>query len=233
LKVVLAAGINRVKIMHHWFVNKNFKDASKAAAEFLAEAIRKSVTERGVCHVILPGGKSPAQCLHYLSVMDLPWEKIHWYPGDERVLPEGDFERNDVMLRKNLWSKIPAGVFHTIPTEQGTEKSVDLFKSEIKDLDVIDVAFLGMGEDGHTASLFPQNEALNDERDIVPVYNSPKPPNERVSFGINKLVEARIRMVLTGGKSKADILSCIKQGENLPINSIGDVYWFVDQAAVL
>lgn len=219
--------------MHKWFVNKDFKDASKEAANFLAETIRKSVSERGICHVILPGGKSPAQCLQYLSEMNLPWEKIHWYPGDERVLPEDDSERNDVMLRKNLWSKIPAGTFHSIPTEYGTEESVELYKNEVKDLDVIDVAFLGMGEDGHTASLFPENNALKDERDIVPVYDSPKPPAERVSFGINKLSEARVRMVLTGGESKADILSRIKQGENLPINNIGDINWFVDQATIL
>ena len=219
--------------MHKWYVYEDLSHASKEAANFLADAIRKSVSERGVCHVVLPGGKSPAQCLQYLSEMDLPWDKIQWYPGDERVLPDGDPERNDVMLRTNLWSKLPAGIFHTIPTEVGIEKSVDLFKNEIRELDVIDIAFLGMGEDGHTASLFPENEALNDNRDIVPVYNSPKPPEERVSFGINKLSEARVRMVLTAGESKAEILSRIKLGENFPINSIGDINWFVDQAAVL
>lgn len=219
--------------MHKWNVYKDLSHASKEAANFLAGAIRMSVSERDMCHVILPGGKSPAQCLQYLSEMDLPWDKIQWYPGDERVLPDGDPERNDVMLRKNLWSKLPAGIFHTIPTEVGIEKSVDLFKNEIRELDVIDIAFLGMGEDGHTASLFPENEALNDNRDIVPVYNSPKPPEERVSFGINKLSGARVRMVLTAGESKAEILSRIKQGEKFPINSIGDINWFVDQAAVL
>jgi len=229
----LAAGINRVNVMHKWSVNKDLRHASKEAADFMAQMIRKCINERGVCHVVLPGGKSPALSLHFLSEMDLPWQSIHWYPGDERVLPENDSERNDVMLRKNLWSKIPAGFFHTIPTEYGIEKSIDLFNNEIKDLDVIDIAFLGMGEDGHTASLFPDNKALNDKRDIVPVYDSPKAPAERVTFSIKKLSEARVRMVLTAGKSKAEILSRIKQGEKLPINSIGDINWFIDQAAVL
>lgn len=217
--------------MHTWFVNKDFAHASKSAAEFLAESILDSIRERDICHVVLPGGKSPALCLQYLSEMDLPWVKIHWYTGDERVLPEGDSERNDVMIRENLWSKIPQGIFHTIPTEQGIEKAVELFNAELKDLAVIDIVFLGMGEDGHTASLFPGNAALNDDRDIVPVYNSPKPPDERVSFGIHKLSAARIRMVLTGGVSKAKILSRIKEGEKLPINVIGDINWFVDKSA--
>jgi len=219
--------------MHKWFIYKDFSHASKEAAKFLAEAIRNSVSERGVCHVVLPGGKSPEQCLQYLSEMDLPWDKVQWYPGDERVLSAGDSDRNDVMLKNNLWSKIPAGIFHTIPTELGIEKSVDLFTNEVKKLDVIDVVFLGMGEDGHTASLFPGNDALNDSRDIVPVYHSPKPPQERVSFSIKKLSEARIRMVLTAGESKASVLTRIKQGEKLPVNRIGDINWFVDQAAVL
>lgn len=218
--------------MHKWYVYKDLNQASKEAARFLAEEIKKSVKERGLCHVVLPGGNSPELCLQYLSEMVLPWDKIHWYPGDERVLPEGDSERNDVMLRKNLWSKIPAGVFHTIPTEVGIEKSIDLFENEIKDLHDIDIAFLGMGEDGHTASLFPDNDALNDDRDIVPVFNSPKPPEERVSFGINKLSKARVRMVLAAGKSKSKILSRIKLGDKLPINRIGNINWFVDEAAV-
>jgi len=217
--------------MHNWYISKDFSQASKSAAEFLATSIRDSVSERGICHVILPGGKSPELCLELLSEMDLPWKNIHWYTGDERVLPEGDPQRNDVMIKKNLWSKIPDGEFHTIPAEQGAEKAVDLFATEIKNLKVIDVAFLGMGEDGHTASLFPGNVALNDNRNIVPVYNSPKAPDERVSFGVNKLYEARIRMVLTGGESKSDIISRIKMDEKLPINIIGDINWFIDQAA--
>jgi len=218
--------------MHKWNVSKDFKIASKAAAEFLAESIRNCVSKRGVCHIVLPGGRSPEQCLQFLSEMELPWEKIDWYVGDERVLPEGNSERNDVMIKNNLWSKIPSGSIHTIQAELGGEVAAKLYNAELKDLNVFDIAFLGMGEDGHTASLFPGNVALNDIRDVVPVYNSPKPPDDRVTISIKKLSKARIRMVLTGGILKAGILSRIKKGEKVPINIIGDVNWFVDEASV-
>ena len=219
--------------MHNWLVSKDFNQASKLAAEFLAKIISECVDDRGVCHVVLPGGTSPQKCFKYLSEMELPWEKIHWYLGDERVLPEGDPDRNDKMIRKNLWSKIPDGVFHTIQTQLGIKKAVDLFTTELNNVKAIDVALLGMGEDGHTASLFPDNPALDDERDIVPVYESPKAPAERVSFSVRKLSEAGVRVVLTGGKSKADAISRVKAGEKLPINTIGNINWFIDKDADL
>lgn len=216
--------------MHEWNVSTDFDAASKAAAEFLASRIQHTVEHNGCCHVVLPGGNTPAKCLQYLSEMDLPWEKIHWYPGDERVLPKGDAERNDVMLDKNLWSKLPAGNIHTIPVELGTEQSAEAYRQQLAETK-IDIAFLGMGEDGHTASLFPDNDALKDERSVIAVYNSPKPPKERVSFSVNKLQQAEYRMILTCGEGKADIINQIKQGRNLPVNQIGDINWFVDKLA--
>jgi len=216
--------------MHKWIINNDFDTASKTAAEFLAERITESVNKKGVCHVILPGGNTPVKCLKILSEMDLPWGKIHWYPGDERVLPAGSLERNDDLLERELWSKIPAGIFHKIPVEQGAEKAAEIFRNEINDV-TIDIAFLGMGEDGHTASLFLGNDALHDDRSVIPVYNSPKAPDERVSFSIKKLGEAQCRMVLTCGESKSGIIDKVKQGEVLPVNNIGDIYWFIDEAA--
>ena len=96
----------------------------------------------------------------------------------------------------------------------------------------VDIAFLGMGEDGHTASLFPGNAALGDLRSVVPVYHSPKPPSERVTLSLDTLNKADCRVILTGGSAKATIINRIKEGGALPVNSIGDINWFVDNEAL-
>ena len=69
--------------MHEWFVYSEFDDASKAAADFIAEKIEASIKKKGVCHVVLPGGNTPAQCLTYLANKKLPWNQVQWYLGDE------------------------------------------------------------------------------------------------------------------------------------------------------
>jgi 6-phosphogluconolactonase len=218
--------------MHEWFVYSEFDDASKAAADFIAEKIEASIKKKGVCHVILPGGNTPAQCLTYLANKKLPWNQVQWYLGDERCYPSGHADRNDVMLQNNLWSKIPNTIIHRIPAELGAEEAAKVYREVISAVESFDIAFLGMGEDGHTASLFPDNEALHDSRSVIPVKNSPKMPSERVSLSMETLRKAVCRMVLTGGFGKADVITRIKKGELLPINSLGDINWYVDKAAV-
>ena len=218
--------------MHSWFVYKEFAQASAAAADFLARKIKTSIQHRGECHVILPGGNSPAQCLIHLAEKDLPWNQVQWYLGDERCYPLNHADRNDVMLEKNLWSHLSLPNIHRIPTEFGAEQAAKIYRGVINSIECFDVAFIGMGEDGHTASLFPDNVALQDTRSVIPVYDSPKLPAERVSLSVSTLKKARCRMLLTGGTEKAEVIAKIKQGEALPVNSIGNIHWFVDEAAM-
>jgi len=218
--------------MHKWFVYDAFEAASKAAADFIAEKIEASIQQQGVCHVVLPGGKTPTACLGYLAEKTLSWDKVHWYLGDERCLPQGHAERNDLMLENCFWSHLPQAHRHPIPAELGAEAAAESYREVIGAVESFDLAFLGMGEDGHTASLFPGNKALQDTRSVVPVYGSPKAPAERVSLSIGTLKNAKCRVVLTAGTAKADIIIRIKKGEALPVNSVGDIHWYVDAAAV-
>lgn len=217
--------------MHKWFVCNKFDDAANMAADFLAGSIKKCIDENGICHVILPGGKTPIPCLKKLSEYSLSWDKVHWYVGDERCYPQGHPERNDLMLDKNFWSGISQTNIHHIAAELGAAKAAEKYREDIKSVDVFDIAFLGIGEDGHTASLFPGNKALDDKRSVVPVYNSPKPPEDRVSLSMTTLRNTRIKIVLAGGITKSSIISEIKAGKRLPINSIGDIHWYIDEAA--
>ena len=218
--------------MHDWFVYDDFDAASKAAADFLADAIETCLKKNELCHVALPGGNSPALCLSLLAEKNVPWQKVHWYLGDERCYPKNHPERNDVMLDKNLWSKINATHIHLIPAELGAEKAARVYRDIIASVERFDIVFLGMGPDGHTASLFPGNEALADSRSVIPVYDSPKPPGEQVSLSLNTLKKAHCRLVLTRGAEKSAVIKRIKKGEALPINCVGDINWFVDKSVL-
>ena len=218
--------------MHKWHISKDFEEASQAAADFIVKKIQHSLQTNNSCHIVLPGGNTPAKSLELLAKENLPWEKIHWYLGDERCYPIGYEERNDVMLEKNLWSHLAVANVHVIPAELGADVAANLYREVISSIDSFDIVFLGMGEDGHTASLFPGNKALADTRSVVPVFDAPKEPAERVSLSLATLKRAETRMVLACGESKAEMLVRIKQGEDFPVNSIGNIDWFIDQQAV-
>ena len=218
--------------MHKWFIYKDLDQAAKAAADFISIKIEKLIQQNNICHIALPGGNTPKYCLTYLADKNLPWNKIHWYLGDERCVPKGDDLRNDVMLEKYFWSKIADTHIYRMLTENGAKDAAAAYRDVIAGFDHFDIAFLGIGEDGHTASLFPGNAALDDTRSVIPVYKSPKPPSERVSLSVETLKRTSVRVVLSGGNEKASIIARIKTGEPLPINSLGDIYWFVDEAAV-
>ena len=215
--------------MHNWFVYDDFDLASQAAADFMADKIHECISQKDVCYVALPGGNSPITCLGYLAAKNIPWDKVHWYLGDERCCPSGHEDRNDVMLDDAFLSLLGKTNIHRIQTELGAEQAAELYRNEISAFDHFDIAFLGMGEDGHTASLFPDNAALDDTRSVVPVYDSPKPPEHRVSLSLDTLKKSQYRIVVTSGLSKAPIIKRIKEDEPLPINRIGDINWFVDQ----
>jgi len=217
--------------MHKWHVFDTFDQASKAAANLIATKMQSVIEEKNICHVVLPGGNSPKSCFSYLSEKNLPWEKVHWYLGDERCYPKDHPERNDTMIMKNLWSKISKTNIHPIPAELGAEEGAEHYRKLMDQVGNIDIAFLGMGEDGHTASLFPGNEALNNLETVVPVFNSPKPPDARVSLGLNLLKRVKSKIILTGGEGKAKIIARIKSGDDLPVNRLGDINWFLDKKA--
>ncbi len=223
--------------MYQWHSDNDFDRLSDAAASHIAECIVQTLQERKMCHVILPGGATPAKTLELLAEKNLDWDNVHWYPGDERCCQPGQPERNDLMLQKNLWARLPQSTLHTknihpIPAELGAELAAETYYEQVKDIARFDVAVLGMGEDGHTASLFPGNKALLDQRKIVPVFDAPKPPSERVSFSLAMLGACHYKIVLASGKSKAAVIARIKKGENLPISRLGDIDWYVDQDAL-
>ena len=219
--------------MHCFNIYKNAEQVAQAAANYVHQQVVHCVEQNGVCHVALPGGTTPARCLELLAETKLPWNDIHWYVGDERCYPVGHIERNDSMIRDRLWSrvKIPPHNQHIIHAECGAEDAAAQYTILLDSVGPLDIVLLGMGEDGHTASLFPGNPALDDTRAVVPVFNAPKPPADRVSLGVSTLKQAGQRIALVTGQTKRPTVHQIKAGVQLPINMIGMIHWFLDEAA--
>ncbi len=115
--------------------------------------------------------------------------------------------------------------------ELGPEQAALLYTRELEAAGPLEIIVLGMGEDGHTASLFPGNAALADTRPAVPVHAAPKPPPERVSLGLVTLRAAAERVVLVAGQDKHDALQRVQAGEQLPVAMAGPSLWFIDAAA--
>ncbi|PIW47115.1 MAG: 6-phosphogluconolactonase [Zetaproteobacteria bacterium CG12_big_fil_rev_8_21_14_0_65_54_13] len=204
------------------------------AARRVAELCSDAVAINGVCHLVLAGGSTPKRCYELLRDMDLPWASLHIWFGDERCLPVGDAERNDTMADAALLSHVPVPPeqVYRMPAELGPELAAQAYVKLLAAAPVMDIVLLGMGEDGHTASLFPDNPALQDKRLAVPVYDSPKPPPERVSMGYGLLNNARHRILMVAGKGKAEALARIRAGEPLPIAAIADGEWLIDRDAM-
>lgn len=205
---------------------------AQVVAEHLLKLSEEAVATRRAFHLALAGGSTPRRCYELMRDMPFPWPDIHVYFGDERCLPVGHAERNDTMAENTLLQHvpIPAKQIHRIPAELGPIKGGAGYNQLLHHL-TLDVVLLGMGEDGHTASLFPGNPALRDMRDVVPVFDAPKAPPERISLGYPAIQRARHCLIMAAGEGKCEALSRIQNGEPLPVAAITQAVWFLDQQA--
>jgi len=208
-----------------------FADAealARAVADEVAVAAKAAMAERGAFHLVLAGGSTPKRCYALMRDMELPWQAMHIWFGDERCLPVGDAERNDTMAEQTLLMHVPLqdAHVHRIAAELGPDAGAASYAKELVHAPKMDLVLLGMGEDGHTASLFPGNPALKDVRMAVPVFDSPKPPPERISLGLGLLNDAHRRIVMVAGEGKRAAWESIQNGKILPAAMLAQPEWY-------
>jgi 6-phosphogluconolactonase len=188
------------------------------AAEFVLAAASAAIERRGAFSLVLAGGTTPAACYDRLATSDADWRHWHIYFGDERCLDPDDPGRNSVMAAAHLTGRvpIPAPQVHAIPAERGPEPAARAYAAVIEQALPFDLVLLGMGEDGHTASLFPGHRHPADAL-VLPVHGAPKPPAERVTLGAAALIASRQLLVLVTGAGKRAAMQGWHAGEDLPV----------------
>lgn len=215
------------------FIHDDLDELSLAVAQRIAEAARRAIAARGVFHLALAGGETPRRCYEKLRSLSIDWAHVQLYIGDERCLPKGDAQRNDTMIRATLleYISIPQANMHFISPELGACDAAAAYAALLERVKPLDMVLLGMGEDGHTASLFPGNPATAQDEIVVPVFGAPKPPSERVSLGMRTLNGAREKLFLVAGAGKSEALGRIVRGALLPAACVAGAEWHLDRAA--
>jgi 6-phosphogluconolactonase len=218
------------------------------AADWIVEQASKSSTRFTLC---LSGGETPKRLYELLATpafsARMPWDRTHCFWGDERVVPRDDPRSNYHMAWEALLRHvpIPAENIHAIPTERVSPAAgAAAYANELKrfygadmldpNRPFFDVMLLGLGEDGHTASLFPGSPALAEtERWVVPVVG--ETPPDRISLTYPVLASSGVTAFLVAGDGKRDALARVRAGDPaVPasrLRSAGAIYWFIDRAA--
>lgn len=230
-------------------IYKNQHDLSTAAADIFVVSAKDAISKRGAFTVALTGGNSPA--LLYALLADSPyreeiqWDKVFVYWGDERWVPLDDEKSNARMAYQTLLNHVPIPPDHIYPMWEAAE-SPQLYASkyeQILDLHVqserFDLILLGMGEDGHTASLFPGTSILQEKAKRVAAYYLAEQEMYRITLTAPLINKARAIVFMLYGSNKADALHEVLEGdrniEKYPAQLIqpvdGEVHWLVDEAA--
>ena len=194
-----------------------------AAARILASA-DLAIRARGRFVVVLAGGNTPRGVYELLRTSTADWAAWHVYYGDERCSPADDAARNSRMA-SIAWLDhvaIPPEQVHPMPAELGPVEAAARYAALLGPLGDFDLVLLGIGEDGHTASLFPGQDPGRgaSAADALPVFDSPKPPPERVSLSAHRLSRAAEVIFLVSGDDKRDAVTRWRAGEAIPAGTI-------------
>ena len=234
-------------------VCRDHEDVSRRGAEEVAHLAGEAVAAKGRFTVALAGGSTPKGLYSFLAAPDfqqrIHWPHVHLFWGDERCVPPDHPESNYRMVNESLISRvpIPAGNVYRMEGEGEPKTSASRYEEALKEvfrlsgnnLPRFDLILLGLGDDGHTASLFPGSEVLQESRRLVAAVHVEKLKSYRLTLTFPVLNHAANVFFLVAGKGKAKILRKVLLGEDetesYPAQRIkpnnGRVQWFVDQAA--
>jgi 6-phosphogluconolactonase len=223
--------------------------AHEAARRFVALS-RDAAGSRGRFSVALSGGSTPGHLYRLLAgepyQAQVPWEEVHLFWGDERCVPPGDPGSNHYLAQETLISRvpIPSGNVHRVRGELEPERAARAYAQEIQDFFCgpharFDLVLLGLGEDGHTASLFPDSPLLFETGRLVAAATAiyQDRPAERVTLTLPAINAARQILFLVTGLAKASVVQAIMEGaaQRLPAQRIrpaaGQLDWLLDAEA--
>jgi len=201
------------------------EDVAAAAAADIAEALRQDSRS-----LVLAGGTTPQRCYELLAGIEVEWGRVSILFGDERCVPPDHPDSNYRMAREALLDRVSPGTIYRMPAELGPDEGAALYAHVVAAVRPLDLVVLGVGEDGHTASLFPGHPALKAGGLTAGIHDSPKPPPQRVTLTLSALQDARRVLILATGAGKAEAVARAKRRE-VPSGMIAGARWLIDRAA--
>jgi 6-phosphogluconolactonase len=230
------------------------ESVARAAAEAIVEAATEAADRSGRFVVALSGGSTPRSLYHHLAAPGfadrMPWDAFHVFWGDERCVPPFDPDSDYRMAKEAMLDHVPIspGRVHRIRGEDPPDQAAEDYERVLRrsfgvaegppirqDGARFDLVLLGMGEDGHTASLFPASGAVHETQRWVIRVEADVSPRNRVSVTTPVLNAAARKLFLVTGVGKAPTLSRVLEGPRdpdvLPAQAIEDAEWFVDASA--
>jgi 6-phosphogluconolactonase len=209
---------------YRWHAVEDEQAMQGMAMETILISAKAAIKQRGQFHIVLAGGNTPRGLYAELSAAQADWSAWHIYFSDERCLPRANAERNSRMAAEIWLDHVPIPTFqlHPIPAELGAVTAARLYADLLKTVPTFDVVLLGLGEDGHTASLFSGHDwgATQTSLNTLAILDAPKPPQQRVSQSATRLSRARKVMFLVSGESKRQAVMDWRAGKDIPARSI-------------
>ena len=204
-----------------WHHFQRVDDLCATIVAALTMLANESISARGAFHISLAGGRTPKIIYERLRDIQTDWTRWFIYFGDERCLPRGDAERNDTLAFSSWLAHvpIPAAQTFSIPAELGAERGAIEYSKQLNALSEFDLVLLGLGEDGHTASLFPglfPSDSIDANSVAIAVQTAPKLPAQRISLSASRLSAARAVWFVVTGVDKKTALLRWREGEEIP-----------------
>jgi len=232
-------------------IYKTTEETIKGLADHFVQTVNTAIKEKGRCAVVLSGGNSPKKLYELLTTPDysrqIDWDKIYFFFGDERNVPFTDPENNGNMVKKTLFEPLmipDANIFYintAVPPEESAKKYTQRILSYFKNDPVrFDLVLLGLGDNSHTASLFPHTPVLKEKKALVSAVYIKELSSSRITMTAALINEAHAIAFLVYGEAKANAVHNVLEGEKdfetypaqLIIPEEGVMHWFLDEDAV-
>jgi len=222
----------------------NLESLSRKAASFISQLAQQAVEQKGRFTIALSGGRSPQTLFEVLSLppyrTKMPWQHIHFFWGDERCVSPDHADSNYKMAHDALLSKVPVpgqNIYRMRAERKPLSRVVRDYEKTLRRLGPLDLILLGVGGDGHTASLFPENKILLERKRWVAAVRAPKGiiSPRRITLTLPAINAAREVLFITGTKGKDDILTELLDPSNFNadeypagmVNPQGRCAWFI------
>jgi len=209
-------------------------DGEIHVVDHVPKAFRDLVVEEAPHSLALSGGSTARECYELLATADLDWRAVDVFFGDERWVPVGDPESNEGMARLAFLDQVlPRSIQSMRYAGDTIEEAADAYDRLVRDHRPLDLVHLGLGPDGHTASLFPGSPALDGRERLVVATGDDLHPHPRLTLTFPALDESRLAVFTVAGEGKRDAFRRIKAGDDLPAARVAAqrVIWLVDEAA--